>query len=92
MVVAPFLYAMSEERERTTLARCTRTLDIVGQIENNNNVDDEKKATKTRYFLIRNSRAHDMQISRRRPFLYVPLFVTCFCVHPCNVIALQFRC
>lgn len=95
MVVSPFLYAMSEERERTTLSRVvhTRTPDIVGEIENNNNGDGEKKKRqKTRYFLIRNSRAHDMQISRRRPFLYVLLFVICFCVHPCNAIALQSRC
>jgi len=48
MVVAPFLCAMSEERERT-ISRVvyTRTPDIVGEIENNNNGDGKKKATKS---------------------------------------------
>jgi len=96
MVVAPFLFREERERMYIRLARCTYAYppDIVGEIENNNNGDDEKKKSdkKARYFLIRNSRAHDMQILRRRPFLYELLFVTCFCVHPCNAIALQSRC
>lgn len=44
------------------------TPDIVGAIENNSDAMTKKKQQKMQYFLIRNSRARDMQISRRRPF------------------------